>query len=449
MVCKTKISVKMKNNTLKTVMLFAALFLIGQAAMAQSPCDNKYGKDSAETVKNLTLFGQYLQMKDYDAAFPYWYYLFNNAPCVQKNITFNGPYLIKLQLQKPENASRFNGLVDTLLLCHKYRIDLYGEEGYVKGKWANDLANLKPSARAEAMKLFAESVALDGNNSDDALPTYYMQLAAKEYDKEKINFDSLIAIYDRLNEIIKYNLVNSTKTKDWQVAEENVNKLMIPYLDCDKIETIKRKELQANLNNPDKLSKILKLLEIRNCSGKDFYLEVSEALYKAQPTPESALSLARAFKGKGQLSKALSYYEKAADKLSNNDDKADAYYNIALLNLNNKQFSASRNYARRALEINPNMGKAYILIGDAYASSSNLCSDDKLGGKSVFWAAVDKYSRAKQVDPSVEETANEKIAKFSAYFPDQETAFFNSIHDGDPFSVGCWIGESTTVRTKK
>ena len=111
--------------------------------------------------------------------------------------------------------------------------------------------------------------------------------------------------------------------------------------------------------------------------------------------------------------------------------------------------STSRNYARKALEINPNMGKAYIIIGDAYASSSASCTEDKLGGKSVFWAAVDKYYKAKQVDPSVAETANEKINKFSSYFPDQETAFFNGINDGTSFSVGCWIGESTTVRTKK
>ena len=433
-------------NILMSVLV---LFFAGNMALAQSPCDNKYGKDSAETVKNLTLFGQYLQTKDYESAFPYWYYLFNNAPCVQKNITFNGPYLIKLQLMKPENESRFSGLVDTLLLCHKMRIDYFGEEGYVKGKWASDLASLKPNKLGDAMKLFSESVALEGNNSDDAVATFYMDVAVKEYEKQKIGFDSLLSIYDKLSEIIKYNLGNSPKAKDWKLAEDNVNKLMLPFLDCDKLETIKRKELVASPNDADKLEKILKLLEIRNCTSKDFYLEVSEALYKAKPTAESGLALARAFKGKGQFTKAFTYYEKVADKLKNTEDQADAYYNLALLSLNNKQFTTSRNYARKALAINPNMGKAYILIGDAYASSSSGCTDDKLGGKSVFWAAVDKYYKAKQVDPSVEETANEKIGRFSAYFPEQETIFFLNIHDGESYSVGCWIGESTTVRSKK
>lgn len=439
----------MKKQMKNILMTLLVLFFAGNVAIAQNPCDNKYGTDSVETVKNLTLFGQYLQTKDYESAFPYWYYLFVNAPCVQKNITFNGPYLIKLQLMKPENESRFSGLVDTLLLCHKLRIDFYGEEGFVKGKWASDLASLKPNKVSDAMKLFSESVALEGNKSDDAVATFYMDLAVKEHEKQKIDFDSLLNIYDRLSEIIKYNLTNSTKVKDWKLAEDNVNKLMLPFLDCDKLETIKRKELVAFPNDAEKLEKILKLLEIRSCTSKDFYLEVSEALYKAKPTAESGLALARAFKGKGQYTKAISYYEKVADKLISKDDQSDAYYNLALLSLNNKQLSASRNYARKALAINPNMGKAYILIGDAYASSSSSCTEDQLGGKSVFWAAVDKYYKAKQVDPSVEEIANEKIGRFSAYFPDQETIFFLNIHDGESYSVGCWIGEATTIRSKK
>jgi tetratricopeptide (TPR) repeat protein len=358
-------------------------------------------------------------------------------------------------LVKPENKARMSGLIDTIMLCHQMRISMYGEEGFVKGKWANDISSLKPANRADALKMFAESVALEGNNTDDAIPTYYMKAAEKEFEKNRLSFDSLVMIYDQMGEIVKFNIAkfnkdtNSIKFKNWQTAEDNINKIMLPYLDCDKIEALKRKEMAANLKDAEKLEKILKLLEIRNCDDKDFYLEVSEALYKAKPSPESAYALAKAFKGKGQLSKAYNYFEKSADGLSSADDKAEAYYNLALLSLNNKQMSTSRNYARKALEINPNMGKAYIIIGDAYASSSAACTEDKLGGKSVFWAAVDKYYKAKQVDPSVAETANEKINKFSAYFPDQETAFFNGINDGTSFSVGCWIGESTTVRTKK
>lgn len=431
--------------------IFSMIMVLGSLqSMAQNPCDKKYGSDSAETVKNLTLFGQYFQAKDYDAAFPYWNYLFNNAPCVQKNITANGPYLIKLQLVKPENKARMSGLIDTIMLCHQMRISMYGEEGFVKGKWANDISSLKPANRADALKMFAESVTLEGNNTDDAIPTYYLNAAVKEFEKNRLSFDSLLMIYDQMGEIVKFNIAqNNTKLKNWQTAEENINKMMLPFLDCDKIEALKRKEMAANPNDSEKLKKILKLLEFRNCNDKDFYLEVSEALYKAKPSPESAYALAKAFKGKGQLSKAYTYFEKSAGVLSSADDNADAYYTLALLSLNNKQMSTSRNYARKALEINPNMGKAYIIIGDAYASSSAACTEDKLGGKSVFWAAVDKYYKAKQVDPSVAETANEKINKFSAYFPDQETAFFNGINDGTSFSVGCWIGESTTVRTKK
>lgn len=429
--------------------IVALLLISSYSIKAQSPCENKYGPDSAETVKNLTLFGQYYQAKDYESAFPYWYYLFVNAPCIQKNITVNGPYIIKQQLLKPEYKARMTGLIDTIMLCHQMRIAMFGEEGFVKGKWAYDMSKLQPSKRGDALKMFAESVAMEGNNTDDAVPTWYLDAAVKEYEKKKLSFDSLLMVYDQMSEIINFNRQKDTASTKWKVAEENNNKLMLPYLDCDKLESIKRKELEANPKDVEKLKKILKLLEIRNCTDKDFYLDVSEALYKAEPSAEAAYALAKAFKGKGQLTKAFDYYEKSAEALASADDKAEAYYNLSYLSLTNKQLSNCRNYARKALAVNPNMGKAYILIGDAYYSSSAACTEDKLGGRSVFWAAADKYMKAKQVDPSLEETANEKINKSAQNFPDQETAFFNGITDGSSFSVGCWIGETTTVRTRK
>jgi hypothetical protein len=51
------------------------------------------------------------------------------------------------------------------------------------------------------------------------------------------------------------------------------------------------------------------------------------------------------------------------------------------------------------------------------------------------------------VDASVASEANSKIKKYSEYFPGKEDAFFKNIKDGDSYTVECWIGESTTVRT--
>ena len=87
------------------------------------------------------------------------------------------------------------------------------------------------------------------------------------------------------------------------------------------------------------------------------------------------------------------------------------------------------------------------MIGDAYAASATSCGNGDLGRGGVYLVAVDKYAKAKSIDPSIAEVAQAKINKYSAYFPGKEDAFFKGVNNGDSYRVGCWIGESTTVRT--
>jgi hypothetical protein len=418
----------------------------------ENACENKYGLDSAETVKYLSLFNQYFQTKKYVESFPYFYYLLTHAPCVSKNITYNGPVIIKKVLLLDEYKPRFAGLVDTIMLCHELRIKFYGREGYVKGKWANDMAKLQPPKRQEALAMFAESIELQGNKTSYTVPTWYMQAATKELKYKRLSLDSVIAIYDQMNAIVQYNLEsqagNAKKLAKWQKAEENITKLLTPWLDCDKLIEVKKPQLEAKPDDLDQIKQVLSLLDRGKCTEKDYYLELSEIVAAKEPSAEAFLSLAKAFKGKGKDSKAKTYFSKAVEAgIENVEEKAETYYTLGVYALSDGQLSTSRNYARKALEAKADMGKSYLLIGDAYASSSSSCKDDKLSGKSVFWAAVDKYYRAKSIDPSVSETADKKIAKYSAYFPDKETAFFLGLNNGDSYTVGCWIGESTTVRT--
>ncbi len=125
MVYKKKISLNIK---LVTYLLIAFFSFFSTAILAQdegedyedsetnSPCENKWGVDSAETARKLSLFNQYYQEKNYIGSFPYWKYLFENAPCIQKRITFSGPYIIKQVIRDEAYKPRFNGLVDTLSL---------------------------------------------------------------------------------------------------------------------------------------------------------------------------------------------------------------------------------------------------------------------------------------------------------------------------------------------
>jgi len=456
---------------MKKYFLFMLMAFIGLAATAQdtededgdgddetpTACQDKWGSDSVTTAKKLSLFNQYYQEKKYVEAFPYWKYLFENAPCIQKRITFSGPYIIKKVLREEEYKSRFKGLVDTLLLCHDKRIQFFGQEGYVLGKKADDMAKLSPSNREEALVLFSKSLQIQADKTKYDVPKDFIYAGVKQYKKNDLSLDSLFMILDEVTPIIDANIAmytaDSVSAKDsamgvkWLATQDAVIGMMKPYLDCDKLEELKKPYYADKKSDITWLKSTVKLLDRGGCESKEFYLECSEALFSLEPSSEAALSLAKAFGKQGDDTKAVVYYTKAADLAPNEDAKYEIWIKLAKTAKNNQQYSTVREYARKALAINSNSGEAYILIGDAYAASATSCGSGELGRGGVYLVAVDKYAKAKSVDPSIAEDAQSKINKYTGYFPGKEDAFFKGINNGDSYRVGCWIGESTTVRT--
>ncbi|MBT8327308.1 MAG: hypothetical protein KJP21_06265 [Bacteroidia bacterium] len=460
---------------LRNVILFMLMAMAGTFAVAQSgngdgqkvetACDNKFGTDSVETQKNLSMFNQYYKEKKYVEAFPYWYYLFNNAPCVQKRITYNGPYIIKKKLKdinktqgKEAYSARLkNGLADTLFMCHELRIKFFGDEGKVKAIWADDMSKLAPKRRAEALAMFHEASTILGNNMKYDVPKDYVYSAVKQHKVKKLSLDSLFIILDEVTPVIDYNISkytmpglsakDSIKGTKWIATQNSIINMLKPYLDCEKLVELKEPAYEENKGNASWLQSTVKLLDRGGCEGEAFYLKCSEQLFTLEPSSSAALALARAFKKSGDEAKSTSYYLKAADLATDPDNKFDIYIKLAKTSKNTKQYSKVREYARKALAINPNSGVAYILIGDAYAASASSCGSGKLGRGGVYLAAVDKYIKARNVDPSIALDANEKISKYSSYFPQKTDVFFLNMKDGDSYSVGCWIGETTTIRS--
>jgi tetratricopeptide (TPR) repeat protein len=142
---------------------------------------------------------------------------------------------------------------------------------------------------------------------------------------------------------------------------------------------------------------------------------------------------------------ASNYYNQALQLQTDNSKKAESYYWLALStdNLDNKPLA--RDYAYKAIELKPNWGDPFILIAQLYATSRDLCQGISLPN-AIYWVAVDKLIKAKQVDPSVETKANRLIMDWSPHFPNKEEAFFLNIMEGSTYNVGCWINENTRAR---
>lgn len=130
------------------------------------------------------------------------------------------------------------------------------------------------------------------------------------------------------------------------------------------------------------------------------------------------------------------------------NSKAEDYYMIALLVFDQNNYSKARQYCQKALEANPNYGNAYMLIGKMYAATSkSVYPDDGVMARAVYYAAIDKFEKAKQVDPTVAEEANSLISSYRAHLPSTEEIFMHpDLEKGKAVTIGGWIGERTTVR---
>jgi tetratricopeptide (TPR) repeat protein len=252
-------------------------------------------------------------------------------------------------------------------------------------------------------------------------------------------------------DLLSEKLASGDKDAKIPQAIESIEKIFAESgaADCDALIEIFSVKFEQTPDDIELLKKITSLLGETGCEESDLYAKSAEALYNLEPSAESAAKLANVFAVRGEFDKAAEYYTKAINQETENDRKADYYYYLAKVNYQQKDYPTTRKNCNAALELRSNYGEAYILIGSAYAASSSTCGESDFEKQAVYWAAVDKFIKAKTVDPNVRETAEEQIKAYSKRFPYNEITFFNGYTDGQTYKVGCWIQETTTVRTLK
>ena len=114
--------------------------------------------------------------------------------------------------------------------------------------------------------------------------------------------------------------------------------------------------------------------------------------------------------------------------------------------------AAAMEAARELRGINPENGYAYFIFGQCYAATP--CTEDKLNGASVYWAAYDAMAQAVNLlkdEPEVQKAAQQMMSAYRAAFPVQESCFFAELKAGDRYTILCGYasGQTTTVRYRE
>lgn len=438
----------------KIVAVACGMCLIGGVVKAQT-LDSKYGLDSAKTIENASIYSEFAKQKNYKEALPAWRYVFNNAPKFQVRTYTAGEDIVSNLFLQTNNIA----YVDTLMMLYDQWIKYYGDhprfgEGYVLGKKGASLYRFggkDDETQKKAYGYLEKSFELEGDKTHPVSAQILFFGAGDLLKKQQLTKDEYISLYMKLSDYVENGIKNSKHPDMFKDAKGKVEAMFYNagVADCatlDKLLTVKYEAKKEDVAN---LKEIMSLLRRSECVDLPLYSVLAEQLYTIDPTAEAAYSLAIMFLKRQDFDKTEVYLKEAIDKGEDNEAKVDYYLRMAQLKMAKKQFSAVKSNALEALKLNSNSGTALMLIGKAYANYAPSYGADAFEHASVYWVAVDKFQRAKQVDASVAEEADKLISTYSEHFPSKDEAFFRSVTPGSSIKIGDWINETTVARFRQ
>ena len=445
----------------KKVKIFLGLIIIATTTIAVQAQTGKsdgsrfgHGEDSVRCVTNLSLYREYARNKNYNMAIGYWKIVFDECPKASKNIYIDGAKMYRDFIDNTDDQQRKNELCDTLMLIYDRRIQYYKEVGKVRGYQGADLLKYRRNDGIQYVQqgydYLKQSLELKEEDASKAVLPMLLSASITLYKDGKLTAQQTIEDYIQISSIIDIMIKDKPGDNILPTLKQSLDDNFVNEGpgDCNTLIEYFTEEYKTKKADPAFLTMLTNLLSARGCTDSDLYFTAIKDLYSLAPSAESAVKIAIYARDRGNNDETIEYFNHAIELETDATKVADYDLGIAVAYQKLSDKVKAREFALKAAGAREGFGDPYIFIGQLYADSKNECSKEKLPN-AIYWAAVDKFMKAKAVDPSVEERANKLIATYSPYFPDKEKAFFENILEGSTYTIGCWINESTKVRFNK
>lgn len=426
---------KLKNLT-KTLALLA-LLLLSYCSPASTKIGNRdYVYTSSDSTKILTeysLFSEYYKNKDCVSAIPYgWSVLEMDPKRFSKWIYYKMEdcfwYLHDSSNSSPESIQSIN---DTILYLYDLALQYFPEaKGYFQVRKAFVSEIWLGEKDETVIKEYEDAFSFDPN-----LTSYYYnrlgQLYKKNIAEGNDNRTKAIELYSMLSE-------KEPNVPQWPIELESLVE------NIDELVDLTKKTWDLDKDN---LAKAWKYAALAIKASR--YEEAIAALeFLVSKEPESInywTQLASAYQKTEKLDKA----ENAFKKLISLDSGNKVHYlNLGILYKDKGQLAAARTQYQKANDVGKGWGQAIFNEGLLYEQAARGCTFD-FDTKLVYQLAVDTYKRAKSVDPSIAQQAQERINALNNSVPTKEDYFFRKLKSGTviPITGSCfgWIARSVTV----
>lgn len=416
----------------------------------------RYGADSAECIKYLSFYQQYVKQNNLEDAAPNWRKAIKFCPpTASQNMLLDGMKIMRKEInQFRNNPIRKKELVDTLMMLHQMRIDTYPNYATTaKTNKAVDMMNYaEPGTEMDVYNALGEALDAAKAKSNTTVAVRYLDYAIQLYKAGRLMDSDVFSAFEKSVETLE--LVKAAKpSKMVDDAIADVESLFAGsgVASCENLVTVFQPRYEASPEDETLLSNIVTLFSSTGCTQEDLFLQAVEGLYKVDPSSNSAHLLFQLYSSLPDGGDQAVKYMNEAIAFEDSDAEKDAEYYFELATylfskLDRKADAAAA--AKKAAESATWQARAYFLLGTIW--STVKCDGNPIESRAQFWVATDYMLKAKNTDATMAGEVDKQIATYRQYYPLQSDAFMYDIVDGDRFQVNCnGMNETTTVRTQK
>lgn len=426
------------------ILLFILSF--GQSVFAQDKW--KWPEDPAQRAKaqeNNVLYSDALTAKNYTEAAKHLRWLLNNTPQLNESIYIKGAQVYEGLAATETDPKKLFAYQDTALAMYDLRAKYYGGEPNImnrKGYKAYPYAQNRPELMKQMYDLYKRIVELNGNDTYPLNIQFYIAAACVKKSEGGLTDEQVLDIYEKIAAIIDFNVAKNDKNQQsWMSAREYVDKTMqtCVKVDCDFVKNNLAPKLKTTPNDVALMKKIMGAMVNGKCTSDPLFLEVTEKLTEAEPSYARYMSIGKVYLINKDYSKAIKNFDKAGN-LGSSNDKAEAYMEIAEIYAVQGSKQAAKNYAQKALAVNPSKREAYTLIGNLYYTSGGECTNSNpVLARAIYIAAYEMYQKAGNATG---------MNNAKAQFPSMEDIFTHGMQEGQKIVTGCWVNETVTLQKR-
>lgn len=432
-----------------------------------------------------SIYRQALKAEDWAVAFQNWQKAYELAPAADGKRDYHYIDGVKLYLHKYKNEANeakkaeyvenINRLYDEAIQAYEKRViqpsscgdnqECYDQKiGYVLSKKGFNMYYTLNVPYSENLAVYKEAIKMAGNDLEYTAFDPVFSMLTYQFQKGLVTKDEVLDYYRQLEEIADYNIANNSRLgsyydQAWKAAKVKLAPIEGDIFDCEYFKPIYKEMYEDNPEDYEQLKNLVGLLKKRGCDPNDpllvkletkwtKYAEEQNAQLLAEFEANNPSFVAKKLYDEGDYRGAIAKYDEALAAETDDEKKASYLFSKASIQFRKlKQYSTARSTAYEAAKLRPGWGRPYMLIGDMYGSSARSCGD-AWNQRLAIIAAIDKYSYARSIDSEVADEAGERIRKYQDSLPDLADGHMRGVKAGAKEKVGCWIGETVTVRFK-